>query len=162
MGCLEARYLTFRPGGLKNNFTNPHPLTLRYAFSVFTNLYFLFLIVNKALNLIGGCVPCVAWGRNPRFRPCAKTNRVQDVSHVLESRPGLNPTNLTNLTTPRHRPNVYMCGYPWSVPVDVCRVQSFWGPSPSPVPPRHSSTFSQRSAHLTCMQVLGLHLLVGL
>jgi hypothetical protein len=27
------------------------------------------LIVNKALNLIGGCVPCVAWGRNPRLKP---------------------------------------------------------------------------------------------
>jgi len=28
--------------------------------------FFLFFIVNKALNLIGGRVPCVAWGRNPR------------------------------------------------------------------------------------------------
>jgi len=41
-------------------------LTLKYAFSAFTNLSFLFFIVNKALNLIGGRVPCVAWGRNPR------------------------------------------------------------------------------------------------
>jgi len=64
---------------LKNNLTNPMlppPLTQRYAFSVFTNLSFFFFIVNKALNLIRGCVPCVAWdalGRNPRL------------SHVISS-----------------------------------------------------------------------------
>jgi len=52
---------------LKSNFTNPMrpppsiPLTLRYM-----SFYILF-IVNKALNLIGGCVPCVSMTKGPTW-----------------------------------------------------------------------------------------------